>query len=79
MAASKAAPKKQAQPQSKDPSSKIVTFRLGADARQKITDYALAFGQSLSPSRQISNNQAVEHMILQASLPEKSKGSAHQG
>ena len=61
-----------------DPTSKIVTFRLNEEARQKVVDYALALGQSFSPSRQISNNEAAQHMILNSKLPEparKSNGS----
>jgi hypothetical protein len=78
MAASTAPGKTKKTKDGSDPTSKIVTFRLNEEARQKVVDYALALGQSFSPSRQISNNEAAQHMILNSKLPEaarKSNGS----
>lgn len=44
-----------------------VTFRITADQRQKLTDYALALGTV--HRRHASNNEAVQHMIDNAKTP----------
>lgn len=54
----------------------IVTFRITARQRQKLTDYALAL--STLCRRHVSNNEAAQHMIDSSRAPKKAAERAAQ-
>lgn len=50
---------------------RVVTFRLRQMHKDKIMSYALELAQQQSPPRQVSNNEAMQHMIMHATVPKR--------
>lgn len=56
------------------PKIKVVTFRLTQEQKDRLAAYAIELSRLQDPQRQVSANQALQHMIENAPLPTKKNG-----
>jgi hypothetical protein len=56
------------------PGLKVVTFRLTQEHKDRLAAYSIELSRLQDPQRQVSANQAIQHMIMNAPLPTKKNG-----